>query len=82
MFSFMFKKKWVMNKSIRNYIRSRVEKKRAFEKQKTLLETQLRDKEIELEIYERLKDILEAKYYKQQQEEWTEIQNNFQNPLN
>ncbi len=63
-----------MDKFVRNYIHSRVKKKRAFDEQKKLLDIQLRDKEIELNTYERLKDILETEYYKQQQEEWAKVQ--------
>ena len=78
----MLKKKWVMEKSVRNYIRSRIEKKRAFEEQKKLLDVQLQNKEIELDTYKRLNYILEAKFYKQQQEEWAKVENKIHNRLN
>lgn len=81
MFSFMFKKKWVIDKSVHNYIRSRVKKNRDFQEQKKLLDTQLQNKKIELDTYERLKDILETEYYKTQIEELTKIQTKFQNTL-
>jgi hypothetical protein len=78
----MLKKKWVMEKSVRNYIRSRIEKKRAFEEQKKLLDAQLQNKEIELDTYKRLNYILEAEFYKQQQEEWAKVENKIHNRLN
>jgi hypothetical protein len=78
-FSFMFKKKCVMDKSVSSYVFSRVQKKRTFNEQKKLLDTRLQHKEIELDTYERSKDILEIEYYKKQLEEWEKVQTKFQN---
>jgi hypothetical protein len=78
----MFKTKMAMDKSVRNYIRSRVEKKRAFKEQKKLLDAQLRAKKIELDTFERLNDILETEYYKQQVEEWAKLEDKIHNHHN
>lgn len=81
-FSISFGKKRKMRKLIGNYVSDRVKEKKAFNEQMKRLDAQLQDKKIEKQIYERLKDILEVKYFQQQQEQWAKIKNNFFNPLN
>jgi hypothetical protein len=77
---FNFGKKRKMRKLIGNYVSFRIKEKRAFDDQLKRLDAQLHDKKIEPDIYERLREILEIKYF-QQQEEWANIKDKFFNPL-
>jgi predicted Ser/Thr protein kinase len=77
-----FGKKHKFRKLVKNYVTFRVKEKRAFDEQRKLLAAQLRDKIIDPHDYERLREVLEANYFQQQQEEWAKIKNKFYNPLN
>ena len=76
-----FGKKRKMRNLIKNYVNFRVKERRTFNEQLKRLDAKLQDKEIEHDTYERLKEVLEAKYYQEQQEEWTKVQGKFFNPL-
>ena len=81
-FSSPFGKERKMRKLIGNYVKDRVREKRAFNEQIRRLDVQLEDKKFDQYIHERLREILETKYYQKQQEQWAKIENKFQNPLN
>ena len=78
---FSFGKKRKMQKLIGNYVSFRVKEKRAFNEQLERLVAQLSDKKIEPDTYERLREVLEVKYFQQQQEEWAKIKDKFYDPL-
>jgi len=80
--SLPFWKKRKFQKLVGNYISLRVKEKRAFDEQKKRLDAQLQDKKIEQQIYERLREVLEANYFQQQFREWTKIEEKFHNPIN
>jgi hypothetical protein len=77
----MFGKKRKMRNLIKDYVNFRVKERRVFNEQLKRLDAQLHDKKIDPDTHERLKDVLEAKYYEEQQEEWTKVQGKFFNPL-
>jgi hypothetical protein len=81
-FSAPFGKKHSFRKLVKNYISLRVKEKKAFTEQRKLLDAQLKDKKIDQHDYERLSEVLEAKYLQQQQEGWAKIETKFYNPLN
>jgi hypothetical protein len=81
-FSLPFGKQWKMQKLIGRYVKARVREKRAFEEQIRRLDAQLHDKQINKQIHERLRGILETQYYQKQQEQWTNVKSKFQNPFN
>jgi hypothetical protein len=80
-FSSSFGKKRQFRKLIKNYISFRIKEKRDFDEQLKRLDAQLQDEELTPDVYERLKDVLEIKYFEQQQEEWAKVRNKFLNPL-
>jgi hypothetical protein len=75
-------KKGKMRKLIGNYVKERVREKRAFDEQIRRLEAQLKDEQIDQQIHERLRGILETQYYQKRQKQWAKVKNKFQNPLN
>ena len=81
-FSLPFGKERKMRKLIGNYIKERVREKRAFDEQTRRIDAQLKDEQIDMQIHERLRGILETQYYQKQQEQWARVENKFQNPLN
>jgi hypothetical protein len=81
-FSLPFGKERKVRKMISNYVKDRVREKRAFEEQIGRLDAQLKDEQIDMQIHERLRGILEAQYYQKQNEQWAKIENEFYNPLN
>ena len=68
-FSLPFGKERKMRKLMGNYVKDRVREKRAFNEQIRRLGVQLEDEHIDQYIHERLKGILETKYYQKQQEQ-------------
>ena len=80
-FNFGFGKKQKMVKLIDKYVNQRIKHKRSFEEQLMRFDAQLQHEEIDQLERDRLRDLLEAKYYQQQQEEWIPIQNKYCNPL-
>jgi hypothetical protein len=81
-FSLVLGEKRKMRKLVRNYVDHRIKEKKTFSQQIKHLETQLDSNVIDKPSYERLRVILETQYYQKQQEQWTKIENRFQNPLN
>jgi len=81
-FNLPFGKERKMRKLIGNYIKDRVREKRVFEEQIRRLDAQLEDEQIDQQIHERLRRILEAQYFQKQQEQWATVKNKFPNPLN
>lgn len=73
-FNFGFRKKQRMAKLIDNYVNQRIQHKRSYGEQLERLDAQLKHENIDKLERDRLKTILEAKYYKQQQEDWNQIQ--------
>ncbi len=67
-FSFVFGKKKKIGKSIRTYVGDRVKEKRAFEQQVKGLEIQLRNKTVDQDTYNRLRDILEINFVQRREE--------------
>ncbi len=80
-FSLPFGKKRKMRKLIRNYIEDRAREKRAFNEQMKRIDAKLEDEQIDQQIHERLRGILETQYYQKQEEEWVKIAKKFQNPF-
>jgi hypothetical protein len=76
-FHFVFGKKKKIEKSIRTYVKKRVNKRRAFEEQLERLEAQLQNKTLDQDNYERMKDILEINFVQQREEARTYMQNTF-----
>ena len=66
-FSLALRKKGKMRKLVGNYVHDRIKEKTAFNRQIELLQTQLRDKQIDQQTYERLIAIIETQYYQRQQ---------------
>ena len=81
-FNLPFGKERKMRKLIGNYIKDRVREKRVFEEQIRRLDAQLNDEQIDQQIHERLRGILEIQYYQKKQEQWATVKNKFPNPLN
>jgi transposase len=81
-FGSAFSKKAKMQKLIGNYVKRRIKERTAFNQQIKWLDTQLNDKQIDQDTYERFRQILEIKDLEKQQEGWSKIQNKFRNPLN
>ncbi len=81
-FGSAFSKKAKMQKLIGNYVKRRIKERTAFTQQIKWLDTQLYDKQIDQDTYERFREILEIKDLEKQQEGWSKIQNKFRNPLN
>ena len=77
----MFGKKRKMRNLIKKYVSFRVKERKAYNEQLKRLDAQLHDKKIDSDTYERLKEVLEAKYYEEQHEEWVKVQDQFFNPL-
>ncbi|UCC58456.1 MAG: hypothetical protein JSW14_00575 [Candidatus Bathyarchaeum sp.] len=77
----MFGKKRKMRNLIKSYVSFRVKERRVFNEQLKRLDDQLHDKKIDPDTHERLRDVLEAKYYREQQEEWAKVEDKFFNPL-
>lgn len=75
-FKFSFGKKKRV-KSIRAYVRGRLNEKRAFEEQLERLEVQLQNKILDQFTYERMRDILEVRFVQQQEESRAYMQNTF-----
>lgn len=80
-FHVVFGKKKKIGKSIRTYVKSRVNEKRAFEEQLERLEAQLENKTLDQFTYERMREILEINFIQQREEARTYMQNTFLNTL-
>jgi hypothetical protein len=78
---FGFGKKQKMVKLVGKYVNQRLKHKRSFKNQLERLDAQLQHEEIDQLERDRLRDLLEANYYQQQQEDWKRIQNKYINPL-
>ena len=80
-FHFVFGKKKKIGKSIRTYVRDRVNEKRAFNEQLERLEVQLQNKTLDQDLYERMREILEINFVQQREEARMYMQNTFLNAL-
>ena len=76
-FLFVSGKKKKMAKLVRAYVKDRVKEKRAFEEQLERLEVQLQNKMLDQFTYERMRDILEVSFVRQQEESRAHMQNTF-----
>ena len=66
-----FRKKPKKVKLIGKYVNQRIEHKKTYKEQLDRLDSQLEQENIDKFERGRLRTILEAKYYEQQQEDWT-----------
>jgi acetyl-CoA carboxylase alpha subunit len=78
-FHSVFGKKKKIGKSIRTFVKKRVNEKRGFEEQLERLEAQLENKTLDQFTYERMRDILKINFVQQREEARTYIQNTFRN---
>jgi hypothetical protein len=67
-FPFDFRKKKKIRKQIVAYVEDRVKEKRSFEQQLERLKVQLRNKTVDQDTYERLRDVLEFNFVQQREE--------------
>ena len=67
-FPFDFRKKKKIRKLIVAYVEDRVKEKRSFEQQLERLKVQLRNKTVDQDTYERLRDVLEFNFVQQREE--------------
>jgi hypothetical protein len=81
-FSLPFGKKRKIRKLIEKYLKDNVREERTFNEQRKRLDSQLDDRQIDQQIYERYRVILEKQYYQKQKKEWVKVKNKFQNLLN
>ena len=73
-FSFSFAKKPKTGKLIGKYVDQRNQHKKSYQEQLDRLDLQLQHENIDKIERDRLRTILEAKYYQQQQEDWDQLQ--------
>jgi hypothetical protein len=73
-FNLCFRKKSNKGKIIQEYVNQRVRQKRLYQKQLDRLDSQLQLENIDKNERERLRTILEAKYFEQQQDDWEQLQ--------
>lgn len=73
-FGFGLRKKQKTGKLMKKYIIQRLEHKKAYKKEIDQLDFQLKNEKIDKIEQERLRGVLEAKYYEQQLEDWNKIQ--------
>ena len=73
-FNFSLRKKSKKGKLIGEYVKKRIHKKRLYQEQLDLLDSQLQDGNIDNNERDRLRIILEAKYYEKQQDDWKKFQ--------
>jgi hypothetical protein len=76
-FHFAFWKKQKIGKVIGCYVNDRIKEKIAFHEQLKRLDSQLKEKTIDQQLYDRLRDILEVKFNQQREDALTSIQNIF-----
>ena len=76
-FHFAFWKKQKIGKLIGSYVNNRVKENIAFDEQLKRLDSQLQEKTIDQQTYDRLRDILEVKFIQQHEDARTSIQNIF-----
>jgi hypothetical protein len=80
-FNLGFGKKRKMGKLMGKYVNQRIKHRKSLKQQLERLDAQLKDKKIDQLERDRLRDLLEAKYYQQQQKEWKIIQTKYTNPF-
>ena len=68
--SFNFRKKNKKGKLIGKYVNQRIQHKKSYQEQLDRLDSQLQHENIDKLERDRLRTILEAKYYEHQQEDW------------
>ena len=73
-FSFSFGKKPKTGKLMGKYVNQRIQHKKSYQEQLDRLDSQLQQENIDKLERDRLRTILEAKYYEQQQEDWEQLQ--------
>jgi hypothetical protein len=73
-FNFSFGKKPKTGKLIGKYVNHRIQHKKSYQEQLDRLDSQLQHENIDEIERDRLRTILEAKYYEQQQEDWDQLQ--------
>ncbi len=73
-FNFSFGKKPKTGKLISKYVNQRIEHKKSYQEQLDRLDSQLQHENIDKIERDRLRTILETKYYQQQQEDWNQLQ--------
>ena len=76
-FHFAFWKKQKIGKLIGSYVNNRVKENIAFHEQLKRLDSQLQEKTIDQQLYDRLRDILEVKFIQKGEDARTSIQNIF-----
>lgn len=76
--SFSFGRKQKMGTLMVKYVNKRIRQKKSYEEQLERLDAQLQHENIDKLERDRLRTILEAKYYKQQQKDWDQIQKRLQ----
>jgi hypothetical protein len=76
-FNLSLRKKSKKGKLIQKYVNQRVRQKRLYQEQLDRLDSQLKHENIDLNERDRLRTILEAKYYEQQQDDWDQLQKIF-----
>ena len=70
---FNFKKKNKIARYIHSYVAARVREKEELNQQLTKLETQLQEKEIDEQLYEQFKELLEIKIVQTREEALTKL---------
>ena len=80
-FNFGFRKKQKVGKLIGHYVKERIKERQSYNDQLERLVAQLQDETIDQLEHDRLRDLLDATYYQQQQEAWSSIQNKYAKPL-
>lgn len=73
-FSWSFRKKPKTGKLIGKYVNQRIRHKKLYQENLDRLDSQLQHENIDKIERDRLRTILEAKYYEQQQEDWDQLQ--------
>jgi len=76
-FNFGFRKKQNVGKLIGYYVKERIKEKQSYTEQLEILVAQLQDETIDQLEHDRLRDLLDANYYQQQQEILSHVQNKY-----
>ena len=76
-FNFSFRKKQKVGTLITHYVKERNKEKQSYTEQLERLVAQLQDGTIDQLEHDRLRDLLDANYFQQQQEAWSHVQNKY-----
>jgi len=76
-FNFGFRKKQKVGTLITHYVKERIKGRQSYTEQLERLLAQLQDETIDQLEHDRLRDLLDANYFQQQQEAWSHVQNKY-----